>query len=166
MSDDTKATEDVFPDARDLKIAEQAAQIKNLEAKLEELETKLAKLEVLLASQAEAKSSKTPVFTENYSLDRNKTNEKKPPKKFTGRKPAEAKIDQIADTIKVFANGVDQASCVEHRTQCAWRIVDFDGRAVPLRRFSKEDRSDGSVGRLIRRHWRNGRLRGVQKHVH
>jgi len=56
-------------------------------------------LEALLASQADAKSSKTPVFKENYILDRNKTNEKKPRKKSAGRKPAVAKIDQITDTI-------------------------------------------------------------------
>ena len=130
MAGELNSTRNSIPDPRDLKIAEQAEQIKNLKAKLKELEDKLAKLEALLASAAEVKSSKAPVFTENYSLDRNKTNEKKPNKKSTGRKPAAAKRHLVTDTIKVFADGVDPAECIFHRTQFAWRIV--DGKAAYL----------------------------------
>jgi len=146
MSGDSKFTQTAVPDPRDLiiaeqarVIAEQAEQIRNLEEKLKNLEDKLAKLEALLASAAEVKSSKTPVFTENYSLDRNKTCEKKPTKKSTGRKPAAAKRHLVTGTIKVFADGVDPAECIRHRSQFAWRIV--DGKAVKkLRVKSPETR--------------------------
>ncbi len=71
------------------------------------------------------------MFTENDSLDRNAASEKKPKKKSTGRKPAEAKRHQVTDTIRIFADGVDQAACIPRRSQFAWRIV--DGKAVYLR---------------------------------
>jgi len=123
MSGDTHPTQDSVPDPRDQQIADLTARVK-------ELEEKLAKLEFLLASQAEAKSSKTPVFTENYSFDRNETSRKKPKKKSTGRKPSDAKRHLVTDTIKVFADGVDQADCICHRSQFAWRMI--DGKAVYL----------------------------------
>ena len=97
---------------------------------MKDLKEKLAKLESLLASQAEAKSSKAPVFTENYSLDRNETREKNPNKKSTGRKPAGAKRHLVIETIKIFADGIDADQCIHHRSQFAWRIV--DGKAVYL----------------------------------
>ncbi len=128
MLGEAKPIQTAGPDPRDLKIQEQTRTIAELTAQVKELKEKVAKLEVLLASQAEAKSAKTPVFTENYSADRNKTNEKKTPKKSTGRKPAEAKRDQVTDTIKVFADGVDPAECIHHRFQFAWRID--DGKAI------------------------------------
>jgi len=138
MSVGSRTSQSPVADSGDLKIAELMGQVRDLEetlAKSEEttarLEEKVAKLEALLASQAKAKSSKTPVFTENYSFDRNKTNEKKPRKKSTGRKPSEAKRHQVTDTIKIFADGVDQAQCTPHRSQCAWRII--NGKAVYLR---------------------------------
>ncbi len=51
-----------------LVIAEQAGTITGLTARVKELEEKSAKLEVVLAAQAEAKSSKAPVFKDNYDL--------------------------------------------------------------------------------------------------
>lgn len=110
---------------------EQAWTIAELTAQVKDLEEKLAKLEALLASQAEAKSSKAPVFTENYSFDRNRTSERKPKKKSTGRRPADAKRHFVTDVIKVFSDGVDQAECILQRSQFAWRIV--AGKAVYLR---------------------------------
>jgi len=84
MSGETKPIQTAGPDPRDLKIQEQTRTIAELTAQVKELEEnsatlseKLAKLESLLASQVQSKSSKTPVFTDNYSADRNKTNEKK-----------------------------------------------------------------------------------------
>ena len=112
------------PDARDLKIAEQARERVALTAQVKYLQEKFKKLEAVLASQAKAKSSKAPVFTENYSLDRNKASEKKPKKKFTGRKCSDAKRHLITDTIKIFPDGVDQAQCIRHRSQFAWRMID------------------------------------------
>lgn len=148
MSDDSPLTDSLVAGARDLKIAEQAQriaeltdQVKSQKEQLSILEEKLAKLEALLASQAEVKSSKAPVFTENYSLDRNSAGEKKPKKKSTGRRPAEAKRHLVTDTIKVFADGVNQTECIHHRSQFAWRIV--DGKAVYLR-YEIYDLSDST----------------------
>jgi len=131
MSDASNPFPDSVADPGDLKIAEQARTIAELRAQVKSLEAKLAKLEALLASHAEAKSSKAPVFTENYSLDRNKTKKKQPKKKSTGRKPAESKRHQVTATLPIFADEVAQAECIHHRTQCAWRII--DGKAVYLR---------------------------------
>jgi len=128
MSGESNSQPVSVPDARDLKIAEQAKTIEELRDQVKDLGEKLAKLESLLASQADAKSSKTPVFTENYSLDRNETSEKKPTRKSTGRKPSDEKRHQVTETIPVFADGVDQVECIQHRSQFAWRIV--DGKAV------------------------------------
>ena len=73
-------------DARDLKIAEQAstiAELIRLNRQLTEVNSQLheriERLEGLLASQVDSKSSKTPVFTENYSLGRNRHSPPMPP---------------------------------------------------------------------------------------
>ena len=129
-------------DPRDLKIAEQAHAIAELtkeNQQLKEQNRKLAerikRLEALLATKVEAKSSKKPVFTENYSLDRNKLgnqkSDKNPPKTSTGRRPAEAKEHLVSDTVEVYPQDVDRDQCIHHRFQSAWRIV--DGKAVYLR---------------------------------
>ena len=100
-------------DPRDLKISEQAEALAALTKENEQLKERnkklaerIQRLEALLAAKVDAKSSKKPVFTENYSLDRNKldsqNSDKKPPKKSTGRKPAEAKVHLVSDTIEVF----------------------------------------------------------------
>jgi len=129
-------------DPRDLKIAEQARLLaeltqenKQLREENKQLKERIERLEALLATKLDAKSSKKPVFTENYSLDRNKLgskdSDKKPPKKSTGRKPREAKEHLVSETIAVFPEGVDRGQCIHHRFQSAWRIV--DSRAVYLR---------------------------------
>ena len=59
-------------DARDLKIAEQASTIAELIRLNRQLNERIERLEGLLASQVDSKSSKTPVFTENDSLGRNR----------------------------------------------------------------------------------------------
>ena len=145
-------------DPRDLKIAEQARllveqakylaeltkenqQLREENKQIKDLKERIERLEALLATTLNAKSSKKPVFTENYSLERNKLldpnkpgnkdSDKKPRKKSTGRKPREAKQHLVSDTIAVFPEGVDRDKCIHHRFQSAWRIV--DGKAVYLR---------------------------------
>lgn len=116
-------------------IAELTKENEQLEKQNRKLEERIKRLEALLATKVDAKSSKKPVFTENYSLDRNKlgsqNSDKKPPRKSTGRKPAEAKEHLVSDTIDVFPQGVERDKCIHHRFQAAWRIV--DGKAVYLR---------------------------------
>ncbi len=116
MSINSNPTPLPVPDARDLKISEQAREIVALTAQVKYLQEKFEKLEAVLASQSKAKSSKAPVFTENYSLDRNKTSEKKPKKKSTGRKRSDAKRHLVTDTIKIFPDGVKQTQCIRHRS--------------------------------------------------
>jgi len=135
MSDSTQSQETTeASDPRDVKIAEQAAKIKELEEKRLQLEEKVKRLEFLLASKVDAVSSKTPVFSENYSLDRNKhkrtSSTDTPNKKSTGRKTRQSKTHLATDTIVVFAEGVAAEQCVHHRFQYAWKIV--EGKAVYL----------------------------------
>ena len=139
-------------DPQDLTIAEQANRIAELSKlvaevtqenqqlreenkQIKDLKERIERLEALLASKVDTKSSKKPVFTENYSLERNKLgnqdSDKKPPKKSTGRKPREAKEHLVSDTIEVFPPDIDRSQCIHHRFQSAWRIV--DGKAVYLR---------------------------------
>jgi transposase len=129
-------------DPRDLKISEQAAAIaeltkanKQLTEQNARLEERIRRLEALLATKVDAISSKKPVFTENYSLDRNslarQDSDRKPPRKSTGRKRSQAKEHLVSETIEVFPPNVDRVSCIHRRFQSAWRIV--DGKAVYLR---------------------------------
>ena len=149
-------------DPRDLKIAEQAKILaelikenqqfreenqqlaegnKQLREQNKQLEKRIKRLEALLATKVDAKSSKKPVFTENYSLGRNKVldpnkpgnqdSESKPAKTSTGQKPREAKEHLVSDTIEVFPPDVDRRQRIHHRFPSAWRIV--DGKAVYLR---------------------------------
>ncbi len=74
---------------RDETIAQQAEQIKQLKAEIEELKK-------LLGEKARSKAAKKPVFTENYSLDKNKP-KKTRRKKSTGRRSHELKRDMIED---------------------------------------------------------------------
>jgi len=137
---------------RDLTIAEQANRIaeltklvaevtqknKQLKEENKQLKERIERLEALLASKLDAKSSKKPAFTENYSLARNKLldlnqpgnkdSDKKPRKKSNGRKPREAKEHLVGGTIAVFPEGVDPDKCIHHHFQSAWGIV--DGKAV------------------------------------
>jgi len=128
-------------DSRDLKISEQAEtiakqsrEIAQLIEQNKQLEERIERLEALLTAKVDSKSAKKPIFTQNYSLDRNpldrQGSDKKPPKKSTGRKPRQAKEHLVSETIEVFPADVDRDQCIHHRFQSAWRIV--DGKAVYL----------------------------------
>ena len=116
-------------------LAELTQENKQFREENKQLKERIERLEALLATKVDAKSSKKPVFTENYSLDRNKLggkdSDKTPPKKSTGRKPREAKEHLVSGTIEVFPPDIDRDQCIHHRFQSAWRIV--DGKAVYLR---------------------------------
>jgi len=115
-------------DPRDETIRQQAETIRQQADRLKQLEDQVKQLKALLASKADAKAAKKPVFTENYSLDRNKNKQKKPKRKSTGRKPTHLKRELATQTIDVYADGIAREQCVRHRSQLAWRI--FDGKAV------------------------------------
>jgi len=101
-------------------IAQQAERIKQLEAEIEGLKK-------LLEGKAESKVAKKPVFTENYSIDKNKR-KKKRRKKSTGRRRHELKRDMTQEQYDIYWEKADPDECVLHRTQFAWRII--DGKAL------------------------------------
>lgn len=102
-------------------------QIERLEAMVKRLEAEICELKKLLAGKAEAKAAKKPIFTENYSLDKN-ARKKKRKKKSTGRRRKDAKRDRVEQQYDIYWTGVDRQQCVLHREQFAWRII--DGKAV------------------------------------
>jgi hypothetical protein len=101
-------------------IGQQAKRIKQLEAEIEELKK-------LLGEKAESKAAKKPVFTENYSLDKNKRKRKRR-KKSTGRRPRELKRDMIEHEYDIYWEKANPDECMLHRTQFAWHII--DGKAL------------------------------------
>ncbi len=110
---------------------QQADRIEELETTVGTLQTKVEHLVELLEGKAKSKAAKKPVFTENYSLLRNKKQKEKRAKvskKSTGRKPTEAKRDSATKQIDIHAEGVDHHECTFHRSQFVWRIL--DGKAV------------------------------------
>ena len=115
-------------DPRDITIRQQAETIRQQADRLKQLEDQVKRLQALLEGKADAKSAKKPIFTENYSLGRNKNKKKKPKRKSTGRKPTQNKRDLVSQTIDIFSEGVAREQCVLHRSQHAWRLV--DGKAI------------------------------------
>lgn len=105
---------------RDEIIAKQAEQIRQLKAEIEELKK-------LLGEKAQSKTSKKPVFTENYSLDKNKRKRKRR-KKSTGRQRNELKHSRAEEEYDIYWEKANPDECVLHRTQFAWRII--DGKAL------------------------------------
>ncbi len=128
MSNDLSITND----PRDRIIQELSARNQELEARVEELEAKVERLLKLLEGKAKTKSAKKPIFTENYSLERNKTQTdkqaKKEPKKTAGRKPTEEKRDQATKKIDLYPENISHAKCTFLRSQFVWRI--FEGKAI------------------------------------
>lgn len=106
-------------------------QIRQQAEQIRKLEEEIARLKDLLAKKAEAKAAKKPQFSENYSLDRNKTRKpktiQKPPNQ-RGRKRHLAKLKQATAHIDVYPDGVARDECIPRRLQFAWRIV--DGKAI------------------------------------
>lgn len=96
-------------------IAQQTERIKQLEAEIEALKK-------LLDGKADAKAAKKPVFTENYSLDKNKRKRNRR-KKSTGRRPHELKRDMIQDQYDIYWEKAKPDDCILHRIQYAWRII-------------------------------------------
>ena len=103
-------------------IARQAEEIKRLKAEIEELKK-------LLGEKGQSKAAKKPVFTENYSLGKNKR-KKKRRKKSTGRRHHALKQAMVEDQYEIYWENANPKQCVLHRTQFAWRIIDGKARYV------------------------------------
>lgn len=112
-------------------IEQQARTIEQQADKLNQLEDKVERLETLVEGKADAKASKPPVFTENYSLGRNKKqkrSKKNAKKKRAGRKLTQAKRRLATAVVDVYADDVARDECIRHRSQYAWRFI--QGKAV------------------------------------
>jgi len=109
---------------------EQAATVQKQAATILELEAKVERLLKLLEGKAEAKSAKKPIFTENYSLERNKKDKptKKEPTKTAGRKTTKSKLDQVTKKTNIYPENVSHAKCEFHRSQFVWKII--EGQAI------------------------------------
>src|SRR3974377_296423 len=89
---------------------------RQLAAQVQELEAELKRLKQLLEGKAESKATKTPVFKENYSLDRNaQRKRKRRGKAATGRRPKEQKREIIASQCDVYPPNANRKACVFHR---------------------------------------------------
>jgi hypothetical protein len=111
-----KKTDDDLLEQYRKTIAQQAERIKQLEAKIEEL-TKL------LEGKAESKAAKKPIFSENYSLNRNRSKKKKH-KKSTGRRCHAVKREAVEQHYDIYWDGAKKKECILRREQFAWRLVD------------------------------------------
>ena len=98
---------------------------------IQKLEEEVRRLKELLERKADAKSSKKPKFTEDYSVDKHKKKNKSnnnARKKSTGRRPNDAKRKLATLEIDVYPDGVPREKCIRHRSQLVWRLL--DGKAV------------------------------------
>jgi len=111
----------------DKTITQQEEKIAQQKERIEQLEAENKQLKELLEGKAESKAAKKPVFTENYSLDKNKRKRKRR-KKSTGRRRHELKRDMTQDQYDIYWQNANPDACVLRREQFAWRII--DGKAL------------------------------------
>ena len=125
MSDEHKS----LSDPCDVTIRQQAEIIRQQADRLQQLEEEVQRLKKLLEGKAGAKAAKKPKFAENYSLDRNKRNKQtNKRKKSSGRRTIKAKRDLATVQVDVYHDNATRESCIRHRSQFVWRLI--DGKAV------------------------------------
>jgi hypothetical protein len=95
------------------------------------LKAENANLKGLLHQQGQAKSSKAPTFSENYSVEQNKGKRKsKRGQQSTGRRPHSIKLELADEHIHLYAPGEPKTACVERRVQYGWRFVDGQAKYI------------------------------------
>ena len=111
---------------KDLETENAALKAENAELKAENRD-----LKELLRKQGNAKASKAPTFSENYSVEQNKGKQKsKRGKQSTGRRPHSIKLELVDKHIKIYEQGVPQARCVERRVQYGWRLIEGQAQYI------------------------------------
>ncbi|MEL7067890.1 MAG: transposase [Cyanobacteria bacterium J06581_3] len=104
--------------------AELKAENAELKAENAELKAENKALRELLNQQGKAKASKTPTFSEDYSVERNQGKPKsKRGKQATGRRPHHLKLELVDKHVTLYEPGVSQTACVERGVQYGWRLV-------------------------------------------
>jgi transposase len=82
------------------------------------------KLKAVLHEQGQAKTSKAPKVSENYSVEHHAGKRKsKRGKQATGRRPHEEKRAAVDQHVTLYEANVPEALCVERRVQYGWRLV-------------------------------------------
>jgi transposase len=93
------------------------------------LKQRVSTLEAVVGQRREAKESKPPKFTGDYSLEgQEKQRSRKRRKQSPGRRPKADKRRLVARTEDVYPEGASKENCTFHRDRLAWRLI--DGRAV------------------------------------
>jgi transposase len=144
-------------------IRRQAEYIASLEQEVAALRKRVEELERLLKEKAVAKEAKKPTFPQDYSLSRQeRKRRRRRRRKSPGRKPKEAKGEQIHRTEQVYPEGAAPEECELARDQCAWRLE--KGRAVYVRYEIFQQRGVAEVPRVLG--LRNSRSEfGLEIHV-
>lgn len=126
-------------------LTEIGQQVSGLMHRVEELETENAELKAenaklkaenkelreVLHQQGQAKASKAPKFSENYSVERNQGKPKsKRGKQATGRRPHHIKLALVDEHVAIYEPGVLETACVERGVQYGWRLVGGQARYI------------------------------------
>jgi hypothetical protein len=148
---------------RDEIIRRQAEEIAAWKQQTAGMQQEIAELKALLKEKAAAKDAKRPAFSQDYSLSRQERQRmRRRRKKSTGRKPAEAKQQQVERTDDIYPQGAAPRRCELAREQCAWRLE--DGRAVYVRYRIFRERGHEELPRVFG--LRNSRCEfGLEIHV-
>lgn len=102
-----------------------------LKAENAELKAENKELRELLHQQGQAKASKAPTFSKDYSVEQNRGKPKsKRGKKATGRRPHRIKLELVDAHVTIYEPGVSKRACVERGVQYGWRIVGGEARYI------------------------------------
>lgn len=122
------------------RLEEQERRIEVQAERIVELEAENAQLKQRLHKAGEKKGSKVPKFTENYSVEKNKGQEKsKRGQQSTGRRPQTSKLILVDKTVEVYEAGVPKALTVDRGSQSVWRIIDGRAQYICYRFFTHPD---------------------------
>ena len=102
-----------------------------LKAENAELKAENKELRELLNQQGQAKASKAPKFSQDYSVERNRGKRKgKRGKQATGRRPHGIKLELADEHLSLYESGVSKSACVERGVQYGWRLVEGQAKYI------------------------------------
>ncbi|MGD1900260.1 MAG: hypothetical protein ACFB16_25380, partial [Phormidesmis sp.] len=112
-------------------LTELGQQVSGLMQRVKELETENAELQAANKSlrdrphqQGHAKASKSPKFSQDYSVEHNQGKSKsKRGKQATGRRTHHLMLELVDEHVTLYEPGVSETACVERGVQYGWRLV-------------------------------------------